>query len=743
MTRDAAPSPAPPRAWAALLLVILAAILVRGLYWSEVRHLSLFQEPTGDAATYAAQAARIRAEGLLAPAGEPYAQGPLYPFFLALFQSLGLGWGAVRAVQFLLGAAVAGCLWAVGRRLGGTRGGWVAGLGAALYGPFVFFEGELLSISLAVFLVSAALVLWGRRRGALAAGLALGLAALAQPNLFLGGLILAGTAVLRPRDLGWPGRRAAWILLAGLLVPVALTGVRNLSVSGEPVLISANGGVNFFIGNNAQADGTFHLPPDSGLLNRPEGLFTSAREVAAAARGGPAGVTATDRYWWLRGLDFWIGNPGHALGLFARKVLLALNDFEVPNHYDFGYFRTRAPVLRFLFTLGWLLPLGGVGLLLGWRRGWRAGPVLFGGILLSVALFFVTARYRLPLAVLLWPAAGLAADRLWAWRRAGARLVPALAAAGLYAVLAFVPLVHGGDTRAHMMNLEGTALLKKGDVPGATRAFEEALRARPDQPEALNNLGRIMMVQGKGAEAVGYFRRALAADPTQAETYLNLEEMYRGAGRHREALEILDRLAEARGGKLGDVAGPVAYRRGVNDFALGDTVRAVASLREAVAEDPDLAGAWLTLSVVDRKLGRTESAVQAAERAAALAPSSQEPFLVLGVALEDAGHDSSAAAALTRAVSLGPVDVETHYRLARLLLRMGRDAEAEGPLLAANKDKPYPPALLDLGRLYERLGRPDEARQVYQVLVRMQAPQAGEARRRLRALGPPPPDGKR
>ena len=36
-----------------------------------------------------------------------------------------------------------------------------------------------------------------------------------------------------------------------------------------------------------------------------------------------------DRAWWLRGVDFSISDPGAAVGLFARKMLLALNDYEL------------------------------------------------------------------------------------------------------------------------------------------------------------------------------------------------------------------------------------------------------------------------------------------------------------------------------------------------------------------------------------------------------------------------------
>jgi tetratricopeptide (TPR) repeat protein len=588
-----------------------------------------------------------------------------------------------------------------------------------------------------------ALVLWGRRRAAFAVGLCLGAAALAQPSFLLAGGLAAAAALASPTRWGWPDRRAALLLLAGLAVLPAVTGIRNVAVSGEPVLISANGGINFFIGNNPDADGTFHLPPESGLLNRPEGLFTSARDIAERAGGGALSVAQVDRHWFQRGADFWIGEPGRALGLTARKALLALNDYEIPNHYDYDYFRDRAIALRFLPTLGWLLPLGGVGLALAWGRGRREWGGLFVALLLSVVFFFVTARYRLPLAVLLWPTAGLAVERMIAWRRRPTRLVAVLGAAALYAGLAFVPLVQEALAHSHMANVEGATLLQQGDLSGAEQAFQKALDANPNNPEALNNLGRALALQGKTLEATNRYRHALAVDPGQAETYFNLEDLYRKAGRLDEALEILDRLEQARGQRVSDVAGTLAYRRGVLTYAKGDTARALAYLEEAVTAQPDLAAAWLTLSVAYRKSGDPAKSLDAARRGANLVPNSVEGAMALAAALVGVGDRLGALGAYQHAQDLGNSDAGVRYEMGRLLTELGRDKDAEPYLLAANEGAPNPAALLALGALYERAGRVEDARTAYEALARLRAPQAAEARKRIQALGPARADGRR
>ena len=328
-------------------------------------------------------------------------------------------------------------------------------------------------------------------------------------------------------------------------------------------------------------------------------------------------------------------------------------------------------------------------------------------------------------------------------KKAGFRLTVLAGAALFYVLLAVVPIAAGGDARAHMANLEGAALYRDGDLAGAEARFRKALEFQPGDAVALCNLGRVLADRGKTDQALEYYRRALLMDPRQAETYLNLEEMYRNAGRREEALEILDRLEKARGGHLADAAAPVAYRRGVNLFALGDTTAAVQQLEKAVAIAPDMVGPWLTLSIIERKLHDSGKALLAAKRAAALSPDDETALVVLGAAFLAAGKPLEAAGAYQKALKLDPTDREIRFRVGHALVEAGKDELAEPYLVDANEGKPHPEALWDLGGLYERQGRSEEARTVYQTLIRIGAPQRDEARRRLQELGASPRRGRR
>ncbi|NNF05285.1 MAG: tetratricopeptide repeat protein [Candidatus Eisenbacteria bacterium] len=730
---DAAGSPINLRPlWGALIL----ALILRVGVWVQVHEIPLYSQPSGDAATYVALADLIASEGPLAPRGAVYNQAPLYPMFLSALQGMGLSLGGIRWVQHALGILGVFLMWLIGRSIGGRYTAALSAFLAAAYGPLIFFESELLSICLAIFLLQLALVAWLRNWKPILAGLFWGLAVLAQPNLLLAGLLVVAVGFYNPKWLGRAKRSALVFTLIGLMIPCSLTLARNLSEAGSPTLVSANGGINFFIGNNRQANGTFHLPPDSGLINRPEGLFASAAEVAEKAQGLAPTPANVDRFWWNRGFDFWIGQPGTALGLGARKVMFALNNYEVPNHFDFGYFRERSRVLWALPTLGWIIPFALVGFVLLWRRGRALLPLVGIGIVISVTLFFVTARYRLPLVVVALPACAFALNWLWDQRRSLTKAWPAgiLIAAAL--VIAFIPMIQTDVTQAHMMNLEGAALAQQGDVKKAEEAFLRAAEQNPQNAEALNNLGRMQAEQGKITEALQNYREALRANPLQAETYFNLEELYREGERYEEALQILDKLEEARGGQVADVAPALAYRRGLGQLAMGDTAKAAELLGEAVRANANLGGAWSALAkiLLANQDGR---ACEAAQRAMSLVRTDLESHHIYGVCLEAQGKHQEALGVYEKAWKISPSNPETPFRLGRVHYQLGDMAKAEGHFRAAIERGKHPGALMALGSVYERLQRPQDARTVYTILSRdlPTSPEAKLALDRLRVLG--------
>ena len=258
-------------------LLALAAVLrmVVGLHqWSADPTMSGL---LSDSLYYRAWAEELLGRGDFAGEGPglPYWMPPLYPQLLAW---VGASVGAMLVFQGLLGLVTTVLVVALGEELlepGPERRAaalW-GGLLATLYAPLVFFEGRLLGASLATFLAAATLLAaarWlrsadpsdpadrppTRRLAWLAlAGLLCGLMALVRPNTLLAVPALAAWVLVRGRrgGLAWAPSLAG-SLLVGLaaLAPLLPSLAHNHAAEGELVPITANGGVNFYFGNNPE-----------------------------------------------------------------------------------------------------------------------------------------------------------------------------------------------------------------------------------------------------------------------------------------------------------------------------------------------------------------------------------------------------------------------------------------------------------------------------------------------------------
>src|SRR5262249_12578233 len=187
----------------------------------------------------------------------------------------------LRLPGLLCGTATCGVVWWLARRLFDARVALVAGLLAALYRTAVYFDAELLETGVATFLHVGALALVVRageatatRRSALLAGLALGVGAVARPTLL----------AFAPFALVALGRRHIAPLLVGIGLGLAPTALHNAIRGHDLVLVSSNLGLNFYMGNNPEADGrsarATDLPPNPVAAER------AADTLARAASGG-------------------------------------------------------------------------------------------------------------------------------------------------------------------------------------------------------------------------------------------------------------------------------------------------------------------------------------------------------------------------------------------------------------------------------------------------------------------------
>ena len=212
--------------------------------------------------------------------------------------------------------------------------------------------------------------------------------------------------------------------------------------------------------------------------------------------------------------------PRLSLLRFSRKLRWALGDEEITDTRNLAFYRERLAPLRLpLVGFGAVSFLGLTGAALLARERAARFLLLFALFyLVSLSLFFVYGRYRLPLLVpfSILAGAGIArACRLVADRRAG-EILPVLPVAVLAFWLSFAKVLPGtGESFFVDYFNRGNHLLAGGDLDAAIREFEQALWVRPGNHPATRTailrLADLYVLRGNPAAAEDLLQRARAA----------------------------------------------------------------------------------------------------------------------------------------------------------------------------------------------------------------------------------------
>jgi len=507
---------------ARMVVAIALAIRLLHVYFTQ-RFNPLSADLQLDAATYDRWARALAFGGDAGPTA--LMQSPVYPWFLSLvYRAFGPALAAVRLVQAIIGTASCGLIMLAARRFfKSDAAALLAGLIAAFYAPLVFYEGILMPSTIIVFLnaLFVAIMFAEGRPGAariLAAGVVLGIAAAANPPAFL----LFPFALLHLHFAGVPagaapvgapppraaGRflRSSLVLAVGVGAAISPLTVRNALRTGEFIPLTTGAGINFYHGNNPEANGFYRVPVYRGMAlgGTPEEQSVNMEAVASRESGRTLSQTEVSNFWLRAGLEYIRGNPRAWASLVWRKFQFFWNAYERANIENFYFHRRFRGILSLpLLTFGVIAPLGLIGVFLTsgrWKRLW----LLYGGILaylFTALVFYVLARYRLSVVVFLIPFAGAAVVELVALarRRRAAELMLSLAALGALVFFSHMTLAKdtpGGISNYHLR--AGNAYVARGDTSRAEGEYRKALELNGENEAARRALDKILRGDAPG-----------------------------------------------------------------------------------------------------------------------------------------------------------------------------------------------------------------------------------------------------
>ena len=241
-----------------------------------------------------------------------------------------------KALQAVIDSLACLVVFAIGRRLGGTRVGIVAAALSAVFLPTAYLvtsrvaDSFMPAFMIGIFYLYVRALQEGGMRWFAATGLALGIACMFRPDylLYPTFLFLGNLAFL-------PWRRAllgSALLAFATFLAVLPWGMRNLRANGQFNVTTHAGGMSLL-----QSIGQF--PNPYGIV------FDDGRMEDMAIEQGFEGIDdpAADRWFKQRFLRIVRENPGLVLGQVARRIPLGLAPlyrwgYDNPHYEGHGFY---------------------------------------------------------------------------------------------------------------------------------------------------------------------------------------------------------------------------------------------------------------------------------------------------------------------------------------------------------------------------------------------------------------------
>ena len=268
-----------------------------------------------------------------------------------------------------------------------------------------------------------------------------------------------------------------------------------------------------------------------------------------------------------------------------------------------------------------------------------------------------------------------------------------------------------------LLNL-GIAHYRANRFEKAADAFKRFLTSESDNLQARQLLGLSLFELGRDAEAIPAIEQTINKTPDDPAILYALGLAYMRQ-RYPGVDEIIERLAKTPNGL------PAAHLlRGQSYLGSFEYERAITELEAAAKLNPDLPRLPYSLGLGYTKLGRNKEALAAFEKELRRTPRDFSTLYYLAYLHEAAENLSAARGRLDEALKLEPQSPEANALLGKILIRGGKSAEALAPLeTAIAKDPSDPDKRYLLARVYQALGRRQDAAREFAEVQRLKAKQ--------------------
>jgi len=312
------------------------------------------------------------------------------------------------------------------------------------------------------------------------------------------------------------------LVLLGVAIGTSPCWLHNYFIARDRVLLSAHSGINFWIGNNPDANGYPRFPP--GLRAGQAAMLQDSIDVAESAAGHPLKRGEVSQFWSAKAHDYIANYPLAWLRLLGLKLHNFWSAFQYDDLSIITNLREQGVTLPGIY-FGLFAALALPAMILTWNAAplgrWITGAIFLQ--MLALLPVFTTERYRLPIVPGLAVFAAFGLVTLFSNFATG-NLRPVLS----YAMLLMVStlFVSWPQREPSLWALDaynsGWQALESGNLSLAERKLDLARAYVPDNAETNFALGNLKFAQNDAATASSFYLTTLRLDPRHRGAINNL-----------------------------------------------------------------------------------------------------------------------------------------------------------------------------------------------------------------------------
>jgi tetratricopeptide (TPR) repeat protein len=259
------------------------------------------------------------------------------------------------------------------------------------------------------------------------------------------------------------------------------------------------------------------------------------------------------------------------------------------------------------------------------------------------------------------------------------------------------------DLTPILLNL-GIAHHRAGQFEKAAEAFERVLSKQPDAIQARQLLGISLVEVGRDLEAVAHLEQSLAASPDDPAVLYSLGLAYLRLGRS-ELSGIIARLEQTAAG-----IAAAHLLRGQKLLGAYEFEASLIELEAAAKLDSRLPRLQYSMGLALLKVGQYDRAIVAFEAELGVTPRDFSTLYYLAYAHEAEGGLDAGYGRIQQALKLAPESPEANALAGKILMKQERPQAALVYLeRAVNSDPGDPNNRYVLARVYQRIGRREDA----------------------------------